>query len=86
MDQYMAGLAAIEQNAEMGRQNATTQKRRRDVRERLVKQTTSCDGDTTDAVRVRIKEINLAIRQLAPADIVDVSTLAAKKCPTLNYI
>jgi hypothetical protein len=72
--QYMAGLAAIDQNAETGRQNAATHKRRRDVKEGLVKQTTCCDGSTTVAVRVWIKEINLAIRQLAPADIVELVT------------
>jgi hypothetical protein len=72
--QYMNGLAQIEQNAETARQNAATQKRRRDTKEGLVKQTVSCDGATTGSVRVWIKEINLAIRQLAPADIVELVT------------
>lgn len=72
--QYMAGLATMEHNAETARQNAATTKRRQDVKEALVKQTTCCDGATMMAVRVWIKEVNLARRQLAPADVVELVT------------
>ena len=72
--QYMQGLATMEQNAETARQNVATSKRRQDVRQALVKQTACCDGSTTAAVRVWIKEINLSIRQVAPADVLNVVT------------
>ena len=39
-----------------------------------MKQTTACDGATTAAVRVWIKEVNLAIRQLGAGDVVELVT------------
>ena len=70
--QYMQGLATIDQNAATARQNGLTLKRQQDVREALEKQTTCCDGASTTAVCVWIKEINLAIRQLTPTNVVNV--------------
>ena len=72
--QYMTGLATINQNTETARQNAAAEKQRRDTKEALVKQTTCCDGATMTAVRVWMKEVNLALRQLAPADMVELVT------------
>ena len=73
-NQYMQGLATIEANAAAARQNGVTVKRTQDIKESMVKQTTCCDGSTTTAVRVWIKEITLAIRQLVPADVINVVT------------
>ena len=71
---YMNGLATIDQNAATARQNADRSRRNHNLRDALVKQTTQCDGETTTAVRVWVKEVNLALQQVVPAEVVTVVT------------
>ena len=69
---YTNGLAQIENDNRNARQQAGARKVREKAREILSRQTTVCDGSATTAVRIWVKELELAMRQVGQGDVIEI--------------
>ena len=70
--EYTNCLAVIEQNREKVRKEEKARAGKKEKLKALIKQTTVCDGSSTSAVRVWMKEVELSQNQLSPAHVIEL--------------